>query len=126
MTGIMIAQLMSLERTLATSDKVRQDIVSRRPFIGGAEIAAAFIAGSIVVVLVGAYRFFMLQEAMVRGKSKGGGWEMWAIFGAILAVSLSAAQGEEWLLTCGQLSIAILVISIIQPDPVVYQDPAGE
>jgi uncharacterized membrane protein YidH (DUF202 family) len=68
--GVSIAQLIRLNEgnTVATA------------------LAAAFISGSIVVVLAGAFRFWKQQTAMVNGQVFAGGWEMLVIFVVTVAV----------------------------------------
>jgi hypothetical protein len=46
-----------------------------------------FIAMGGLVVLVGAYRFWKLQNGMVRGKAHTGGWEVLLIMGLSTSVS---------------------------------------
>jgi uncharacterized membrane protein YidH (DUF202 family) len=69
MTGILIAQLFHLQHSSTPN-----------PHFGfykvGKPLAATFICMAIVVVLLGAVRFWRLQRALVRGKAIAGGWEV--------------------------------------------------
>ncbi|EOD51906.1 hypothetical protein UCRNP2_1303 [Neofusicoccum parvum UCRNP2] len=72
MTGVVIAQLMRL-----------QHAPNPDPTFGyhalGKPLAAVFIIAAIAMVLLGAFRFWRQQNAMVRGKVFAGGWEILTI-----------------------------------------------
>ncbi|CAN9344640.1 unnamed protein product [Alternaria alternata] len=69
MTGVLTAQLFHLQHSATPN-----------PHFGfykvGKPLAATLICMAIVVVLVGAIRFWRLQRALVRGKAMAGGWEV--------------------------------------------------
>ncbi|KAL2041569.1 hypothetical protein N7G274_005951 [Stereocaulon virgatum] len=48
-------------------------------FVLGTPIACSCIGAAVVVLLLGAYRFWRQQNAMLRGKVHAGGWEVNAI-----------------------------------------------
>ena len=80
MTGVVTAQLFRLQHAPKPD-----------PHFGyfrlGIPIAAAFNAGAIVVVLLGAIRFWRQQHALVRGFVIAGGWEIYTIMaGSVLLV----------------------------------------
>jgi uncharacterized membrane protein YidH (DUF202 family) len=81
-TGIMIAQLLRLDSLLSTPSKPTPNHA-----IGGLPLAAAFIIGSIVTVLMGAIRFWRQQVAMAEGKVWAGGPELLFVWGIFAAVS---------------------------------------
>ncbi|KAF1959170.1 hypothetical protein CC80DRAFT_406882 [Byssothecium circinans] len=69
MTGVITAQLFHLQRSS-----------NPNPTFGffklGIPLATAFIALGLVVLLIGAYRFWRQQNAMIRGTVYAGGWEI--------------------------------------------------
>jgi uncharacterized membrane protein YidH (DUF202 family) len=69
MIGVTIAQLFRLQRSPTASTTFGY-------YVSGEPLAACFIMASIVVVLLGAVRFWRQQSAMVRGKVWAGGWEV--------------------------------------------------
>ncbi|KAF2459754.1 hypothetical protein BDY21DRAFT_281242 [Lineolata rhizophorae] len=69
MAGTIIAQFFRLQHS------VNPD-VNLGYFVVGTPLAAVFVGSSVVVVLVGAFRFWRQQNAMVRGKVHAGGWEI--------------------------------------------------
>ncbi|KAF2277433.1 uncharacterized protein EI97DRAFT_374682 [Westerdykella ornata] len=92
MTGVIIAQLFTLQRSINPS-----------PTFGfhklGTPLAAIFVGLAILVLLIGAFRVWKQQNAMVRGKIYSGGWEIstimllsltltLALFGLVLAVDM--------------------------------------
>jgi uncharacterized membrane protein YidH (DUF202 family) len=74
MSGIITAQLFHLQHTS-----------SPNPDFGfykiGKPLSATFIGMAILVMLVGAVRFWRLQQALVRGKALAGGWEVLLVMG---------------------------------------------
>src|ERR1700760_3087467 len=108
MTGIVVAQLLRLN----TGGSGGSDQT-----VGGVPLAAAFISGSIVVVLVGAIRFWRQQTAMAKGRIFAGGWEMMAIYGLMVAVRRvplcdKLMRSNSFLPS--QLVIATLVVNLFQ------------
>jgi uncharacterized membrane protein YidH (DUF202 family) len=75
MSGIITAQLFHLQHTS-----------SPNPDFGfyeiGKPLSVTFIGMAILVVLVGAVRFWRLQRALVRGHALAGGWEVLLVMGA--------------------------------------------
>jgi hypothetical protein len=53
-------------------------------------LTMGFVGGSIVVVIVGAIRFWRQQTAMVKGMGYAGGYDMVVIWVVSVAVSASA------------------------------------
>jgi uncharacterized membrane protein YidH (DUF202 family) len=82
MTGVIIAQLFRLQRARSPSPAFGF-------FVSGEPLAACFIVSSIVVVLLGAFRFWRQQGAMVRGKVWAGGWEILAVMGVGMALCIA-------------------------------------
>jgi uncharacterized membrane protein YidH (DUF202 family) len=80
MTGVLIAQLFRLQHTLNPSTYIGFYVI-------GQPLSIMFIAMGGLVVLVGAYRFWKLQNGMVRGKAHTGGWEVLLIMGLSTSVS---------------------------------------
>jgi len=85
MTGVIIAQMFRLQRSPTPSTKFGY-------FVSGEPLAACFIASAIVVLLIGAIRFWRQQGAMTRGKVWAGGWEVYATMalGVALCIGLFA------------------------------------
>jgi uncharacterized membrane protein YidH (DUF202 family) len=96
MTGILTAQLFHLQHSSTPN-----------PHFGfykvGKPLAATFICMAIVVVLIGAIRFWRLQRALVRGKAMAGGWEVGLVmvlmgllllgtFGVVVGVDIEKAR----------------------------------
>jgi len=79
MTGVVIAQLFRLQRSPTANPTFGF-------YVTGEPLAACFIASSIVVVLLGAFRFWRQQGAMTRGKVWAGGWEVYATMGLSIAL----------------------------------------
>lgn len=78
MTGVTIAQLFRLQH----SYNPEKDFGF---FVTGTPLAACFIIAAIIVLSLGAIRFWRQQSAIVRGKVIAGGWEINVIMiGAIL------------------------------------------
>ena len=80
MIGVIIAQLFRLQSNKLPSREVGD-------FVVGVPLALCFIGGSIVVILLGAVRFWRQQTAMARGKVWAGGWEILGIMGTVILVS---------------------------------------
>src|SRR5690242_20410966 len=85
MTGVIIAQLFRIQRAQHPNPEIGFYVV-------GVPLSVAFIGMAIFVVLVGAIRFWRLQNALVRGKALAGGWELSVIVGMIALVS----SGLRW------------------------------
>ncbi|KAL5447688.1 hypothetical protein PMIN07_001810 [Paraphaeosphaeria minitans] len=79
-TGVVVAQLFRLQH--ASSPNLHIGF-----FVLGVPLAASFIALGILVLLLGALRFWRQQAALVRGRVWVGGWEVLAIMGASLAIT---------------------------------------
>jgi len=78
-TGVVIAQLFRLQHALHPSQTLGF-------FVLGIPLAATFIAGGAFILLLGAFRFWRQQNAIVRGKVFAGGWEITAIMVLIIVV----------------------------------------
>jgi uncharacterized membrane protein YidH (DUF202 family) len=85
MVGVIIAQLFRLQASALPDGRVGY-------FVLGVPLAACFICGSIVVVVLGALRFWRQQTAMVRGKVWVGGWEVLGIMGTGVLVSSTMSE----------------------------------
>ncbi|KAF2874958.1 hypothetical protein BDV95DRAFT_486737 [Massariosphaeria phaeospora] len=82
MTGVLIAQLFHLQHAVNPSPKFGF-------FVLGTPLAASFIGLGVVVLLIGAFRFWRQQNAMIRGKVHAGGWEITGIM--LLSILLCVA-----------------------------------
>ena len=87
--GVSIAQLLRLEHTVTPRSR------------GGLSAAGEFLAAAcngvaIVVILVGAHRFWRQQIAMARGKVFAGGWELNITVVLIIIVSAGPHSRNLW------------------------------
>ncbi|KAF2186968.1 hypothetical protein K469DRAFT_629751 [Zopfia rhizophila CBS 207.26] len=78
--GVLTAQLFRLQHTVNPNPNFGF-------FVLGIPLAATFIAFGLVVLLIGAWRFWRQQNAMIRGKVYAGGWEVTMIM--VLSVIVS-------------------------------------
>ncbi|KAF2831280.1 hypothetical protein CC86DRAFT_366680 [Ophiobolus disseminans] len=74
MTGVLIAQLFRLQHVSTPNPDFGF-------FVIGRPLSITFIASAILVMLVGAFRFWKLQGGLVRGKAYTGGWEVLVVMG---------------------------------------------
>ena len=91
MTGIVTAQLFHLQHSSTPNSHFGFYKV-------GKPLAATFICMAIVVVVIGAIRFWRLQRALVRGKAMAGGWEVglvMALMGALLLGTFAVLIGVD-------------------------------
>ncbi|KAK7540788.1 uncharacterized protein J3D65DRAFT_253531 [Phyllosticta citribraziliensis] len=72
MTGVILAQLFRLQHSLHPDAHLGF-------YVLGIPLASTFIACAIAVALLGAFRFWRQQSAIVRGKVLAGGWEVLVI-----------------------------------------------
>ena len=79
MTGVILAQLFRLQHSLHPDEHLGF-------YVLGIPLASTFIACAIAVALLGAFRFWRQQSAIVRGKVLAGGWEVLVIMGGSLVV----------------------------------------
>jgi uncharacterized membrane protein YidH (DUF202 family) len=79
MTGIVIAQLFRLQHSVSPDPTLGY-------FVLGMPLAATFIVAAMIVLLLGAYRFWRQQGAMARGKIFAGGFEIYVIMAGSLVV----------------------------------------
>ncbi|KAK8164223.1 hypothetical protein IWX90DRAFT_505224 [Phyllosticta citrichinensis] len=79
MTGVILAQLFRLQHSLHPDAHLGF-------FVLGIPLASTFIACAIAVALLGAFRFWRQQSAIVRGKVLAGGWEVLVIMVGSLLV----------------------------------------
>lgn len=80
MTGVLIAQLFRLQRTANPNPTLGFYVI-------GLPLSMTFIGMAILVLLVGAFRFWKLQNGLVRGKAYTGGWEVLLVMGLSALVS---------------------------------------
>ncbi|KAF2442177.1 hypothetical protein P171DRAFT_523047 [Karstenula rhodostoma CBS 690.94] len=79
-TGVITAQLFRLQHTATPNPRIGF-------FVLGVPLAAAFIALGMLVLVVGAVRFWRQQRALVRGRVWAGGWEIVGVMGVSLAIT---------------------------------------
>jgi uncharacterized membrane protein YidH (DUF202 family) len=79
-TGVIIAQLFRIQHTISPDPQMGFYAI-------GEPLSAVFIGMAIFVLLVGAIRFWRLQNALVWGKALVGGWEVFAIMAMSALVS---------------------------------------
>ncbi|KAF2132511.1 hypothetical protein P153DRAFT_393489 [Dothidotthia symphoricarpi CBS 119687] len=79
MTGVTTTQLYRLQHTANTDSDIGFYVI-------GLPLNMVFIGMAIVVILIGAFRFWKLQLAMSRGKTYSGGWEVMTIMGLIMLI----------------------------------------
>ncbi|KAF2754099.1 cation efflux protein [Pseudovirgaria hyperparasitica] len=77
MTSVITAQMFRLQHSIKPDAEFGFYKV-------GKALAATFQAAALVVVLVGAYRFWRQQNALVRGKVYARGWELMVVFGMLV------------------------------------------
>jgi len=68
--GIIIAQLFRLQPAESESQLSF--------YSAGPPLAGLFVAGSLLLTIIGSWRFWNQQEALMCGKVQAGGWEVWA------------------------------------------------
>jgi uncharacterized membrane protein YidH (DUF202 family) len=83
MTGVTIAQLFRIQHAPDTNPTFGFYVIGR-------PLSAMFISMAILVMVVGAFRFWKLQGGLVRGKAYAGGWEVLLVMGFSGLVSLRA------------------------------------
>ncbi|KAK7609954.1 hypothetical protein JOL62DRAFT_557257 [Phyllosticta paracitricarpa] len=81
MTGVILAQLFRLQHSLHPDAHLGF-------YVLGIPLASTFIGCAIAVALLGAFRFWRQQSAIIRGKVLAGGWEMLVIMIGSLLVCL--------------------------------------
>ncbi len=81
MLAVIIAQLFRLQHT----ESPHKDLGF---FVIGTPLACVCIMAAIVVLMLGTYRFWRQQNAILRGKVHAGGWEVNAIGVTIFTVCL--------------------------------------
>lgn len=82
MTGITIAQLFRLQRS-PNPDPVFGF------YVVGLPLSITFISMAVLVLLLGAIRFWRLQRGLLAGKAHAGGWELILIMGLISLLLLA-------------------------------------
>jgi uncharacterized membrane protein YidH (DUF202 family) len=80
MMGVITAQLFRLQHSVNPNPSLGF-------FVLGIPLAVIFIGTAIVVLLLGAFRFWKQQNALARGKIHVGGWEINTIMGLTIVVS---------------------------------------
>ncbi|KAL5121319.1 hypothetical protein ACEQ8H_000787 [Pleosporales sp. CAS-2024a] len=73
-TGVLTTQLYRLQHVARPNNHLGFYIIGR-------PLSIMFIGMGIFVVVVGAARFWKLQQALVKGKAHSGGWEVLSIMG---------------------------------------------
>ena len=81
MVGVTVTQLFRLQHSISPD-------LDFGFFVLGKPVGVTFIGASIVMSLVGAFRFYRQQNAMLRGKVYAGGWEVVLIM--LLSIAVSA------------------------------------
>jgi uncharacterized membrane protein YidH (DUF202 family) len=79
-TGVLIAQLFRLQHSLNPNAHYGF-------FVLGIPLAVVFLFAAMIVLALGAFRFWSQQRALVRGKVRAGGWEVLVIMGLSVVVS---------------------------------------
>ena len=79
MLAVIIAQLFHLQHTIKPDPILGFYVV-------GVPLATVCNGAAVVVVLLGAYRFWRQQNALTRGKIYAGGWEILATGTVVLLV----------------------------------------
>lgn len=90
MTGVLIAQLFRLQRTANPNPDFGFYVI-------GLPLSITFIGLAIVVLLIGATRFWRLQSALIRGKTLTGGWEVLTVMGFSALVSGQLERCILWI-----------------------------
>lgn len=103
--GVYIAQLFRLQRS-ANPDPVFGFYVLGKP------LSCICTGAAICVSLLGTHRFWRQQNAMLRGKVLGGGWEMLATFAIVLAVRDSRNYLTRGSLIHVQTTVLIFVLVV--------------
>ncbi len=80
MLGVVVAQLFRLQH-VANPDSIFGFYVLGKP------IAGLFIGAAILVILLGAFRFWRQQNAIVRNKIHAAGWEVYTMGAVVMSVS---------------------------------------
>ncbi|KAH8725304.1 hypothetical protein GQ44DRAFT_226866 [Phaeosphaeriaceae sp. PMI808] len=92
-TGILIAQLFRLQHSAHPN-----------PYFGfhavGRPLSVAFICAAIVVLVLGAGRFWKGQGALMRGVVCARGWEVWVVMGLSVLVSDIELNCIVWMDVC--------------------------
>jgi len=86
MTGVLIAQLFRLQHTASPNPDFGFYVIGR-------PLSITFIGMAILVMLVGTFRFWKLQNGLIRGKAYAGGWEILVIMGLSGLVSDGCGLG---------------------------------
>jgi uncharacterized membrane protein YidH (DUF202 family) len=79
-TGVTIAQLFHLQHAPNANRNFGFYVIGR-------PLSVIFNGMAILMILIGAYRFWRLQHGLVRGKAYAGGWEILLIMGLSAVVS---------------------------------------
>ncbi|KAL8681643.1 MAG: hypothetical protein Q9186_002240 [Xanthomendoza sp. 1 TL-2023] len=80
--GVFIAQLFRLQHTENPNPVFGF-------FVLGIPLSCICTGAAILINLLGAYRFWRQQNAMLRGKIQCGGWEVYATLGTVLVVCVT-------------------------------------
>ena len=88
MLGVLVAQLLRLQHGQNPDPVIGF-------FVLGIPLASFCIVSAIVVLLLGAFRFWRQQNAILRGKVQAGGWEILTSALVILIVSSTAFKRRQ-------------------------------
>ena len=105
MTGVIVAQLLRLQHTDNPNKRFGY-------YVLGIPLSVICIGGSILVLVLSAYRFWRQQNAMLRGKVHAGGWEMNAIGIVFVLVRIDSQKHGEWKLTARKVTLLVFVLLI--------------
>ena len=94
MSGVLTAQLLRLQHAPSPNPKMGF-------FVLGVPLAATFIVLGMLVLMIGAWRFWRQQRAMIRGKVLAGGWE---ICGIMVLAFLVSERDADLLLVRGLIA----------------------
>jgi hypothetical protein len=88
MTGVLTAQLFRLQHSAHPNPDIGFYVIGR-------PLSIMFIMMAILVMLIGAYRFWKLQNGLTLGKAYSGGWEILFIMMMSVLVSSRAQLGDN-------------------------------
>lgn len=105
MLGVIISQLFTLQKTNNPDPHIGY-------FITGKPLGAVCQAAAMVILMLGAFRWWRQQNAITRGKALAGGFELTLIGLLILLVSPFLIRPKELLTPWDQLCLACFAILV--------------